>query len=145
MADKKSDKRKRSHPGKAFTREMARARYENFREDQIKESDEEFVDPVEIKIRQAMSEGVFDNLPGKGKPLDLDKYQKVPEQMRTAYHVIKNAGYIPEEVRLKKEMETLKDDIRRCQSKAEKDRLMKELAEVSQQFYFYMEYNKQLK
>ena len=85
----KRDKRKRNHPGKAFTREMAKARYENFRGEKFKEADKDFEDPVEIKIRQAMSEGAFDNLQGKGKPLDLDKYQKVPEHMRTAYHVIK--------------------------------------------------------
>ena len=42
-------------------------------------------------------------------------------------------------------MEDLKADIKNCQSKAKKEKLMKELAEVSQQFYFYMEYNKQLK
>jgi hypothetical protein len=92
-----------------------------------------------------MSEGAFDNLKGKGKPLNLDKYQAIPEHLRTAYHVIRNAGYIPEEVRLKKEMETLKAKIKQCPSKPEKDRLMKELADVSQQYYFYMEYNKQLK
>ncbi|MBT8330996.1 MAG: DUF1992 domain-containing protein, partial [Deltaproteobacteria bacterium] len=86
-----------------------------------------------------------DNLEGKGKPLDLDRYQKIPEHLRTAYHVIRNAGYIPEEVRLKNEMETLKAEIKRCPSKSEKDKLMKELADVSQQYYFYMEYNKQLK
>ena len=42
-------------------------------------------------------------------------------------------------------MEDLKADIKKCQSKTKKEKLMKELAEVSQQFYFYMEYNKQLK
>ncbi len=145
MTDKKRQKRKRNHPSKAFTREMARARYEHLHDEKFKQPDDQFEDPVEIKIRQAMSEGAFDNLEGKGKPLDLDKYQKIPEHLRTAYHVIRNAGYIPEEVRLKKEMETLKAEIKRCPSKPEKDKLMKKLADVSQQYYFYMEYNKQLK
>lgn len=145
MTDEKRHKRKRNHPGKAFTREMARARYEHLKDDKFKEPDDEFEDPVEIKIRQAMSEGAFDNLEGKGKPLNLDKYQAIPEHLRTAYHVIRNAGYIPEEVRLKKEMETLKAKIKQCPSKPEKDKLMRELADVSQQYYFYMEYNKQLK
>jgi hypothetical protein len=145
MTDEKHHRRKRNHPCKAFTREMARARYEHLQDDKFKEPDDDFEDPVEIKIRQAMSEGAFDNLKGKGKPLNLDKYQAIPEHLRTAYHVIRNAGYIPEEVRLKKEMETLKAKIKQCPSKPEKDRLMKELADVSQQYYFCMEYNKQLK
>ena len=145
MTDEKRHKRKRNHPGKAFIREMARARYVHLKDDKSKEPDDDFEDPIEIKIRQAMSEGAFDNLKGKGKPLNLDKYQAIPEHLRTAYHVIRNAGYIPEEVRLKKEMEILKTKIKQCQSKREKDRLMKELADISQQYYFYMEYNKQLK
>lgn len=145
MTDEKHHKRKRNHPGKAFSREMARARYEHLKGDTSKIPDDDFEDPVETKIRQAMSEGAFDNLKGEGKPLDLRKYQAIPEHLRTAYHVIRNAGYIPEEVRLKKEMETLKARVKQCQSKPEKDRLMKELADISQQYYFYMEYNKQLK
>ena len=43
-----------------------------------------------------MAEGKFDNLSGKGKPLDLSRYREIPEYMRTAYHVVKNAGYVPE-------------------------------------------------
>ena len=84
-------------------------------------------------------------LQGKGKPLDLGKYNEVPEHLRTAYHVLKNAGYVPEEVRLKKEMELIKAKIKRCDSQKEKEKLIQELADISQQFHFCMEYNKQFK
>jgi hypothetical protein len=92
-----------------------------------------------------MDEGKFDNLQGKGKPLDLSKYREVPEHLRTAYHLLKNSGFVPEEVRLKLEMETIKNQIKLCKSKAKKDQLLKELADISQQYHFYMEYNKQFK
>jgi hypothetical protein len=34
------------------------------------------------KIKQALARGEFDNLPGKGKPLDLDAYFATPEHLR---------------------------------------------------------------
>jgi hypothetical protein len=92
-----------------------------------------------------MADGAFDNLPGKGKPLDLKGYMETPEHLRTGYHILKNAGYMPEEVRLKKEMEAVKERIRLCSSKDEKIKLNKVLADISQQFNFYMEYNKKFR
>ena len=143
MRDRKPDKYKPDKLDRISTKENTRARYEKLRNEKAEESDQPFEDPVEIKIKKAMAKGEFKNLQGQGKPLDLSRYDKIPEHMRTAYHVIKNAGYVPEEVRLKKEMEVLKEKIKRCESQKEKDKLMKALADVSQQFHFYMEYNKQ--
>ena len=37
---------------------------------------------AEEKIEEAIAAGEFDNLPGQGKPLDLDAYFATPEQMR---------------------------------------------------------------
>jgi len=127
------------------TRETAKARYEESRKPESEEREEELEDPVEAKIQQAMAEGAFDNLPGKGKPLNIGKYMEVPEHLRTAYHVLRNAGYLPEEVRLKREMEELKEKIKQCRSETDKKILVKELANISQQYYFYMDYNKQFK
>ncbi len=127
------------------TRETAKARYEESLEPEADERMQELEDPVEAKIQQAMADGAFDNLPGKGKPLNIGKYMEVPEHLRTAYHVLRNAGYLPEEVRLKREMEELKEEIKMCRSEQEKRKLVKELADISQQYYFYMDYNKQFK
>ena len=127
------------------TRETAKARYAESLESEKNERMEELEDPVEAKIQQAMAEGVFDNLPGKGKPLNIGKYMEVPEHLRTAYHVLRNAGYLPEEVRLKREMEELKAKVKQCRSAKKKKRLVKALADISQQYYFYMDYNKQFK
>jgi DnaJ homolog subfamily C member 28 len=48
---------------------------------------------IEDQIRKAIEEGQFKDLPGKGKPLNLD--ENVPEdpEWRMANHVLKNAGY----------------------------------------------------
>ena len=145
MKDEKREKSKSARPLDSFSKETAKLRYENPQNDGAKPSGEPFEDPVETKIKAAMAEGEFDNLPGKGKPLDLRGYIETPEHVRTAYHILKNAGYVPEEVRLKKEMELIKEKIKLCKSEAEKDKLNKELADISQQFNFYMEYNRQFK
>jgi hypothetical protein len=53
---------------------------------------------VEKKIQEAMACGDFDNLPGTGRPLDLDDDALVPEELRLAYRILKNAGFVPPEV-----------------------------------------------
>ena len=145
MKNKREDKSKESKLDKPLSKESAKAKYENLTDEKEKESAKQQEDLVEARIRKAMAEGEFDNLPGKGKPIDLSKYYGVPEHLRIAYHMMKGSGYIPEEVRLKKEMEILKEKIKQCKSEEEKHKLMKELTEVSQQFHFHMEYNKKVK
>lgn len=84
-----------------------------------------FADLVEQRIRQAMEEGAFDDLPGRGRPLDLDDDALVPEELRLAFRVLKNAGYVPEELELRREIavieamldEALSEDDRRLANK----------------------------
>jgi hypothetical protein len=47
------------------------------------------------KIKEAFAKGEFDNLPGKGKPLDLDAYFATPEHLRMGYSILKSADIIP--------------------------------------------------
>ena len=49
---------------------------------------------AEGKIREAMAEGVFDDLPGTGRPLKLDEDAHIPPEARLAYKILKNSGYI---------------------------------------------------
>ncbi|WP_420170527.1 DnaJ family domain-containing protein, partial [Paenibacillus larvae] len=39
----------------------------------------------------------MDNLPGQGKPLVLENWSSVPEDLRLAYKILKNSGHLPEE------------------------------------------------
>jgi hypothetical protein len=64
---------------------------------------------VEEKILEAQRAGAFDDLPGKGKPLQFDDQSWVPEDLRVAYHVLKNAHVLPPEAELLKEIHTLED------------------------------------
>ena len=145
MAQKRTEKLKIPDTDILPTKENARARYEKLHNNEANDAIDDHETHNEAKIRKAMADGKFDNMKGKGKPLDLRRYSEIPEHLRPAYHILKNAGFVPEEVRLKKEMELIKEKIQNSKSPKEKDKLRKELADISQQFNFYMDYNKQFK
>ena len=54
---------------------------------------------AEQKIAEAIANGELDDLPGAGKPLELDDDSLVPEELRLAYRILKNAGVAPSEVK----------------------------------------------
>lgn len=62
---------------------------------------------VEQHIREAALRGDFDDLPGAGRPLDLDDDLLVPEDLRMAYRILKNAGFVPPEVQTLNEIGAL--------------------------------------
>jgi hypothetical protein len=78
---------------------------------------------VEDQIRQAVAEGKFDNLPGKGKPIDLKAYFQTPEPLRMAYSILKSADFAPPEVQLLKEVEALRAQLAACADEGERGRL----------------------
>lgn len=53
---------------------------------------------AERKIAEAIGRGELADLPGQGRPLDLDDDPLIPEDVRVAYRILKNAGYVPPEV-----------------------------------------------
>ena len=59
---------------------------------------------AEERIRRAQEEGAFDDLPGKGRPLPRDDWDKVPQELRMAYKILKNSGNLPPEVEQEREL-----------------------------------------
>jgi hypothetical protein len=59
---------------------------------------------AEQRIREALERGEFDNLRGAGKPLELDDDSDVPQELRAAYRILKNSGFVPPEVELRREI-----------------------------------------
>lgn len=53
---------------------------------------------VERRILEAQAQGDFDGLPGTGAPLELDDDRLVPQEVRVAHRVLRNAGLVPPEV-----------------------------------------------
>jgi predicted Zn-dependent protease len=83
----------------------------------------------EQEIRKAYENGEFDNLPGYGKPMVLEDLSGVPEELRMAYKLLKNAGFSPEENKIKQEMMTIEGLIKECKDPEEKMKLQKNLNE----------------
>ena len=94
---------------------------------------------VDGKIKEAMAKGEFDNLPGKGKPLDLDAYFATPEHLRMGYSILKSANIVPEEMDLLKQIEGLKKSLGSCTSQIEKRAIQKQLSEKITNFNLRME------
>jgi hypothetical protein len=67
---------------------------------------------AEQKIREAMAEGAFDNLPNAGQPLGFEEYFATPEHLRMAHSILKSAGLVPAEVELIKQLAALEQRLR---------------------------------
>ena len=91
------------------------------------------------KIKEAITKGEFDNLPGKGKPLDLDAYFATPEHLRMGYSILKSADIIPEEMELLKQIEGLKKSLDSCTSQIDKRAIQQQLSEKITHFNMRME------
>ena len=63
---------------------------------------------AENRIRAAQEEGFFSNLPGRGKPLDLEDDCNVPEALRLTFKILRNAGCLPTEMELGKQIYSLR-------------------------------------
>ena len=60
---------------------------------------------AERKIQEAMEAGEFDNLPGKGKPLDLDVNPFEPAHLRAVNRLLKNSRALPDWLQMQKDIE----------------------------------------
>jgi len=81
---------------------------------------------IEERIRKAQDEGEFENLPGSGKPLALEE-PNIPEELRLAYKILKNAECLPPEIELKKEITRIEDVLAGMTDTSEKYRVLKKL------------------
>ena len=82
---------------------------------------------AERKIKEALEKGEFDNLPGQGEPLSLDDDSHVPEDLRMAYKVLKNANCLPPEIELRKEIRQMEDLLETIPDEKEKYRHIKKI------------------
>ena len=94
---------------------------------------------VESMIKEAQERGEFDNLPGKGKPIDLTAYFDIPEDVRMAQSVLKNAGMTSREVDLLKEIAELKQALAGVVDEKKKLEIQKEIEKRQIEFSLMME------
>jgi hypothetical protein len=82
---------------------------------------------IEARIKKAQEEGAFENLPGSGQPLELKDDGHIPEDLRMAYKVLKNADCLPPEVQLRKEIRATEDMLAGMTDTAQKYHTLKKL------------------
>ncbi|MBJ6752547.1 DnaJ family domain-containing protein [Geomonas anaerohicana] len=82
---------------------------------------------AERRIQEAMERGEFDNLAGRGKPLVQEDLSAVPEELRMAYKVLKNAGCVPLEVELTNDVASLRRLILDMEESEERMKKVREL------------------
>jgi len=86
-----------------------------------------FASIAERRIEEAMARGEFDNLEGRGRPLVFEDDSMVPDDLRMAYKVMKNAGYLPPEILEEKEILTAADLLANAPDEKERYQRMKKL------------------
>jgi len=100
---------------------------------------------IDKQIEEAIARGEFDNLEGRGKPINLDAYFATPPDMRMGYSVLKSNKFVPEEVDRLKEIGELKEKLTACTDEVEKKKLNKLLNEKSLALSIILERNKRRK
>lgn len=94
---------------------------------------------VEALIREAQERGEFDNLPGKGNAIDLSEYFEMPEDIRMAQSILKNAGMTSPEVQLLKAIAELKYLLTSLVDERKKEEIQKQIQEKQIEFNLMME------
>ena len=83
-------------------------------------------------VRDAEKSGEVKNLPGYGKPLELDEDRHVPPKYRMAYRILKNAGYKPAEVEMIQAVAKLRSALELEADEPKRRQLQSDLAEAQQ-------------
>jgi hypothetical protein len=66
---------------------------------------------IERQIREAQGAGEFDNLPGYGKPIPKDPGQDLAPDRWMSNRILKQAGYVPEWIELRKQIAAERDEV----------------------------------
>jgi hypothetical protein len=84
-------------------------------------------DLVEKKIQDAIARGEFKNLEGEGKPLDLNDDEGVPNEHKMAFRILKNSGFIPPEIEMRKEIVRMQEELATLLDEQKRDTLQKQI------------------
>lgn len=82
---------------------------------------------IEQRIKEGIENGEFDNLPGHGEPLNLDDDAHIPEDLRLAYKILKNANCLPPEIEIRKEIRQMEDMLENMSDEKEKYHQIKKI------------------
>jgi hypothetical protein len=82
---------------------------------------------AERKISEALQKGQLDNESWRNRPLPMTNDNMVPVELRMAYKILKNAGYLPPEIETKKEIQQIEDLLANCEDERIRVKQIKKL------------------
>ena len=97
---------------------------------------------IEEKISKAIADGEFENLKGKGEPIDLNSYFNTPAEYRMGHSMLKANNFVPEEVEILREIGLLKEKIKNESDETKRKSLNKTLNEKTLALSIILERNK---
>lgn len=83
---------------------------------------------AEQKILKALENGDLNSPNWKNKPLPLEDNRFVPDDLKMAYKILKNSGYLPPEIEDRKEVKRLEDLIAKTEDEHLRLKQMKKLS-----------------
>jgi DnaJ-like protein len=86
---------------------------------------------AEQRIREAMDQGFFDNSPYRGRPVHLEDDASIHPELRMAFKILRDAGCLPPEVELRREIATLSELLDAIVDPEERRRIRRELSDRS--------------
>jgi Domain of unknown function (DUF1992) len=84
---------------------------------------------AEQRIREAMDQGFFDNSPYRGRPVHLEENGSIAPELRMAFKVLKDAGCLPPEVELRREVASLSELLDTIAEGPQRQRIRRELCD----------------
>jgi len=82
---------------------------------------------AEQRITEAIQDGRLYTAAWQGRPLPLEDNHLVPEDLRMAYKVLKNAGFVPPEIETRKEIHNIEELIARTEDEHTRVKQLKKL------------------
>ena len=82
---------------------------------------------AEEKILAAVRRGEFEDLPGSGKPLALEQDISIPEELRVGYRLLRNAGCLPPELSLRREIREVEALLQQAEADVERAAIRRRL------------------
>ena len=82
---------------------------------------------AERKISEALQKGQLDIEAWRNRPLPMTNDNMVPDELRMAYKILKNAGYLPPEIETKKEIQQIEDLLATCEDERIRVKQIKKL------------------
>jgi hypothetical protein len=97
---------------------------------------------AEARIAEAMERGEFDDLPGAGRPLELEDLSRIPPHLRMGYKLLRNADVLPPEMELRRENYSLDRLIEATSDPDEREELKRRRRENELRYRVLIERNR---